>query len=186
MTRSKVLLCIALGVVAFAGCRTVSSSSNNANSALVKVVNSNSSSNSNANSNSAANTATANDPGNAAGSPTDVYKAAYTARKNCDLADLKKVFSRELIKFMSNMAKEDKKSLDDELKDLCSRPQGSTEQVRNEKINGAHASIEYLDENNEWQHMDFIKEDGAWRMSLGAPGEDAPEPNRDDKDDNRS
>jgi hypothetical protein len=178
--RSKYLFFFTAAAVVLAGCQNAANTTNNTNSNANAVVVTTTT-----NSAPAGNNATANDPGNPAGSPTDVYKAAYTARKNCDIPGLKKVMSKELLDFLAKMGKDDKKSLDDELKELCSRPQGSTESVRNEKIDGDHASIEYMDEENKWQRMDFIREDGAWKMSLGGgPGEDAPD--KDDKEDNRS
>jgi hypothetical protein len=165
----------------FAGCQnSASNSGTNASAPTANAVNTN------ANSAPAATNATADDPGNFNGSPTEVYKAAYTARKKCDIAGLKKVMAKELLDFLGKMAKEDKKSLDDELKELCQRPQAATEQVRNEKIDGDHASIEYLDENNEWQPMDFVREGGVWKMGMSAHGQDEPDSGINDKDDNRS
>jgi len=129
-----------------------------------------------------ANTASANDPGDPAGSPSEVYKAAYTARKNCDLAGLKKVMSKAILGFLADMGKTEKKSLDDELKELCSRPQASTAQARNEKIDGDKATVEYLDEDGNWQKMGFVREDGAWKMSIGGGDDD----NNKEDNDNRS
>lgn len=180
MIRSKILISVAATAI-FSGCQTNSNTTSNtavnANSTAVGV---------DANSAPAANNATADDPGNFNGPPTEVYKAAYTARKNCYVAGLKKVMAKDLLDFLAKAAKDEKKSVDDELKDLCHRPQASTEQIRNEKINGDRASIEYLDENNEWQPMDFVREDGVWKMSLGAPTGDVPDNGINDKDDNRS
>lgn len=180
MIRIKYLsLAFAAAVIA-SGCQSSANTTANTNTNAAAPTNPS------ANSAPAANNAAANDPGNFNGSPTEVYKAAYTARKNCDLAGLKKVMSKELLDFMTKMGKDEKKSLDDELKELCGRPQASTEQVRNEKIDGDHASIEYFDEEDKWQRMDFVREDGAWKMSLGGPGEDAPDNPVNDKDDPRS
>ena len=180
MIRTKYLACVAAAVV-FTGCQKAANTSNNVNASTAPNA-----ANVSANSAQSANNATANDPGNYNGSPTEVYKAAYTARKNCDVAGLKKVMAKELLDFLAKMGKEEKRSVDDEFKELCQRPQASTEQVRNEKITGDHASIEYLDENNEWQPMDFVKEGGVWKMGLSAQGEDEPDTGINDKDDNRS
>src|SRR5689334_4559692 len=109
MIRPKYLSFIAIAVLAV-GCQKGTSTGNNTNSNANTNV---AAANANANSTPAANTATATDPGNAAGSPTEVYKAAYTARKNCDLAGLKKVMSKDLLKFLTEMGKTDKKSLDE-------------------------------------------------------------------------
>jgi len=179
--RYKFSVCLA-AIVVFAGCQNAANTSTNGNSSTTIAT----AANSNTNSASTGNGATANDPGDFNGSPTEVYKAAYTARQNCDLAGLKKVMSKQLLDRIDQFAKEDKKSLDDEIKDICKEPQASTQQVRNEKIDGDHASIEYLDEKNNWQRMDFIREGGVWKMSMGSPGEDEPDNSINDKDDNRS
>lgn len=179
MTRTTYLSLIIVAAVLAGACQKAANITTNTNTGNTLTANSN------ANSAPAANNAAADDPGNYNGSPTEVYKAAYTARKNCDLAGLRKVMSKELLDFMTKMGKDDKKPLDDELKELCSRPQASSAQARNEKINAEKASIEYLAEDNTWERMDFIREDGAWKMSLPTPGEDEPN-SKDDKEDNRS
>jgi hypothetical protein len=179
--RSKYILFIAAAALLI-GCQkaanTTSETTTNANSGAA-----------NAGSNSAgiAGNTSADDPGDFNGTPSEVYKAAYTARKNCDISGLKKVLANEFLAYIAKMAKMDKKSLDDELKEICEEPQASTAQARNEKIDGNRASIEYLDEDGEWRPMDFIREDGAWKLSLPtAPGEDDPDNPIKDKDDNRS
>lgn len=186
MIRTKYVLSLVAAGLVFMGCQTAANTNTSINA------NANSSGNtvainSNANSSTANTSGTANDPGDLNGTPTEVYKAAYTARKNCDIAGLKKVMAKELVDFIGKMGKDDKKSVDEEFKELCQRPQAPTEQVRNEKISGDTASIEYLDENNEWQPMTFIREDGVWKMSLaGPPSMDEPANPINDKDDNRS
>ncbi len=115
----------------------------------------------------ATNSAPASDAGNISGSPSDVYKVAYTARKNKDIATLKRVMSKELLGFLTDMGAADKKSLDDTLNEVCAEPQAATAEARNEKIDGDHATIEYKDDDNSWQPMAFVREDGAWKMDLG-------------------
>ncbi|CAN5527610.1 hypothetical protein BH10ACI3_BH10ACI3_10590 [soil metagenome] len=149
----------------------------------------NNSSNSNANVNQAVNTSTpapASASTSVAGTPTDAYKAAYTARKTKDLDALKKVLSKDIIEFFTMMAMADeknKKTLDDMLKELCDRPQAATADARNEKINGDKATIEYLDETGKWRPMDFVKEDGAWKLTMAKPEKGDVESSGDDKDD---
>ena len=102
--------------------------------------------------------------------PTDTYKTAYEARKNKDVALLKRVLSTDAIKFMTEIGKMEKKSLDDELKSLTVRPQNPSNATRNEKINGNRASLEYLNEKGEWVTMDFVKEGSEWKMDLPKAG----------------
>jgi len=110
------------------------------------------------------------------GSPTAAYHAAYTARKNKDIAALKALMSKDIIEFFELVGKEEKKSVDDMLKELAERRQAETSEARNEKISGDKATIEYLDEEGNWRPMDFIKEDGKWKLTLavGDPVSDAP------------
>ncbi|MBK7394047.1 MAG: hypothetical protein IPI64_12235 [Chloracidobacterium sp.] len=128
--------------------------------------------------------APANTTTNSAGTPTDAYKAAYTARKNKDIEGLKKVMSKDVIEFLTMIAEADdkkKSTLDDQLKELCDKPQAATAEARNEKIDGDYATIEYLDEKGGWKPMEFIKEDGVWKMAFGAPKRGSPDKAKDDK-----
>jgi cytoskeletal protein RodZ len=109
--------------------------------------------------------------------PTEAYKTAYTARQNKDLAGLKRVMSQRLIGFLTEMGEAEKKSLDDQLKELFEQPQAATSESRNEKITGDKATLEYPDEEGKWKTMDFVKEGGGWKMTLPSAqspgGEDA-------------
>lgn len=181
----KYLALVIAAVIFAAGCQSAA----NTNTAATANTNT-ASSNADAASTPPANTSTALEPGDPAGSPTEVYKAAYMARKNCDVPGLKKIMSKDILRFLADMGKTDKKSLDDELKDICTHPQNPSQSVRNEKIDGDRASLEYLDEDGSWRKMDFVKEDGAWRLSMGSgdqpPAADDAPVNKEDKDDNRS
>jgi hypothetical protein len=112
----------------------------------------------------------------AADSPTAAYHAAYTARKNKDIPALKKLMAKDILAFFEMVGEDEKKTVDDMLRDLADRPQADTAQARNEKITGDKATIEYRDENGKWQPMDFVKEDGVWKLTLavGEPENDKP------------
>ncbi len=105
-------------------------------------------------------------PVDSSDSPTAAYKAAYTARKNKDLDGFKKVLSKRAIEFFTDMGKADNKTLDETLKEMMAQPQAATFEARSEKITGDKAALEYLDENGKWQPMDFVKEDGAWKITF--------------------
>jgi hypothetical protein len=113
--------------------------------------------------NSAGKTATA---GGSLASPTEAYKAAYTARQNKDVEGLKRVLSKDVLDFLLEMGKTEKKTVDDELKDLCEQPQAPKAEVRGEKINGDRATLEYLGEGGKWSPMDFVKEGNDWKMTI--------------------
>ncbi len=99
-------------------------------------------------------------------SPTDAYKTAYAARQKKDVNGLKKVLSKKMLGFFTEMAADEHKSLDDGLKELAEQPQAATAETRNEKITGDRAQLEYLDERGKWKQMDFVKEGGAWKLTL--------------------
>ncbi len=126
--------------------------------------------------NAAANSAPANSttdvPAAAtSGGPTDAYKAAYAARKNKDVPALKKLLSKDILEFLTMIgeAGDKKQTLDQVLMEMCERPQSPNPDSRNEKIVGDKAKLEYLDEKGEWQIMDFVKEDGAWKLTIDKP-----------------
>ncbi len=98
--------------------------------------------------------------------PTETYKTAYEYRKNKDIEGLKKVMSKDMMEFVTVMSKDEGKTLDDALKELCAKPQADKPDVRNEKIDGDHATIEVKDEKGEWGPLDFEKVGSEWKMTL--------------------
>ncbi len=114
-------------------------------------------------------------PAAAPATPADAYKAAYQARKSKDVAALKRLFAKDILDFftmLGNLEEKDKKTLDQMLLELCEKPQAPTAEVRNEKITGDKATAQYLDEKGGWTTMDFVKEDGQWKLSIGKMEED--------------
>ena len=104
--------------------------------------------------------------GGSLATPTDTYKAGYAARQKKDIAELKRVMSKDALEFLTMMGTDEKKSIDDQLKELAERPQAKTAETRNEKINGDRASLEYLNEKGGWSPMEFVKEGAEWKIDL--------------------
>ena len=102
-------------------------------------------------------------PGNSMNSPTETYKVFYAAKQKKDIEGLKKVLSKDALKFFTMMG--DGKT-ENGLKQLADSPQAKTAESRNEKINGDKATLEYLDEKGGWSPMDFVKEDGSWKLDV--------------------
>ena len=98
--------------------------------------------------------------------PTDTYKTGYNARKNKDIATLKRIFAKDVLDFLTEMGQAEKKLLDDALKELTEKPQADSSETRNEKINGNRATLEYLNEKGGWSTMDFSKEGNEWKIDL--------------------
>jgi predicted lipid-binding transport protein (Tim44 family) len=107
-----------------------------------------------------------NSPVGSLATPTEAYKTAYAARQKKDLNGLKRVMSKKLTGFLESMGESEKKTLDDELKEMVEQPQAPTAEARNEKINGDTATLEYPDETGKWKTMDFVKEGNDWKLTL--------------------
>ena len=105
--------------------------------------------------------------------PTEAYRTAYDLREKKDIEGLKRVLSKDIQDFLTEVGKADNKSLDQMLAELVERPQGPFE-VRSEKVEGDRAVIEYKDEKGQWKTMDFEKEGGDWKMTV--PGPKSPRP----------
>ena len=98
--------------------------------------------------------------------PTDAYKTAHAYRQQKDIQSLKRVLSNEILEFFGQMGRARGKSLDDGLRELVEKPQFPTAESRNEKITGGRAVLEFKDENGKWQEMDFVNENGGWKLTL--------------------
>jgi hypothetical protein len=98
--------------------------------------------------------------------PSETYQTGYAARQAKDLATLKRVLSKDALQFLTEVGKEEQKTLDDQLRTLAEKPQASTAETRNEKINGDRASLEYLNEKGKWVSMEFVKEGNDWKIDL--------------------
>lgn len=161
MNKLKQLTLLAFGtivLVAFTACQKTDNTNATVNQPVNKAI-----SNTNQSSN-----ATAAPDGEFA-TPTAAYKFAYAARKNQDIAALKRVMSKDMFEFLTLMGQDDKKSVDDMLRDLCKNPQGASDDARNEKIDGNTATLEYLGEDGQWRSMDLVKEDGSWKLTIARP-----------------
>ncbi len=183
MNKLKIVLLMTVAAVLLgSACQKIANTASNTSN-TASIANSNTAFVANSNTASPTNTA-ASDTGTTTGSPSDAYKAAYTARKNKDVPALKRMMSKDLLGFLTDMAKVDKKTLDDELMMICNEPQAATAEARNEKIDGDHATIEYKDDDGSWEHMDFVREDGSWKMDLGKDDRKEAEKLKEDRDKN--
>jgi hypothetical protein len=104
--------------------------------------------------------------------PTDAYKTAYELRKKKDIEGLKKIMSKDIIEFLTMMGEADKKTLDDMLKEMVEKPQADKVEVRNEKVDGDSATIEYLTETGGWKTMDFERVGSDWMLSFPKASKD--------------
>ena len=98
--------------------------------------------------------------------PANAYKTAYAAREKKDYEGLKRTLSKDVLGFLSDIGESEHKTLEEEIKQMFDRPQAKTAEVRNEKITGTTAVLEYLDETGGWKWMDFVKEGDDWKLTL--------------------
>lgn len=154
ISNAKTIVCL-LALTALAGCGS-SSTTNNASTP-------------NSNQTAATTPTTTTTPAvkQAAATPTGAAQQVFTAIKNKDIAALKAVFTKKSLATMEDTAKQRNQSLDDVLKGFVDATRLPDEfGARNEKIEGDRASVEVADERGRYAPMNFVKEDGAWKVAL--------------------
>jgi len=109
-------------------------------------------------------------PAGSLATPTEAYKAAYFFRQRRDIDGLKKVISKDVLDFLTEIGKADNKSLDDMLREMTEEPPAGTPEFRNEKITGERATLEYKDDDGAWKTMDLVNEGGDWKLTLPEKG----------------
>lgn len=163
---STFILAAVLASVFAAGCQTATESRNSSANASATNTTTQPAANSNQPAAPAKTEESAAASSGSQATPTDAYKTGYAARKNKDIAALKRVLSKEALDFLTEMGKEEKKTLDDQLRELAERPQAATAETRNEKIDGDDATLEYLNDKGGWSTMHLVKEGGDWKIGL--------------------
>lgn len=101
--------------------------------------------------------------------PEETFKTFFNALKNKDVAALKSVMPKKTLDEMAEDAKKKNKSLDDFIRDevisdMSHKLPDTLPEIRNVKIDGDRASMEYL-EDGDWKTGHMIKEDGSWKLS---------------------
>ncbi len=103
-------------------------------------------------------------------SPTSTFKAFYEAQKSKDVPAIKKTLSKGSLAMIEQGAKEQKKNLDQALKEGFDDPTFKTPSIppiRNEKIDGDSGTLEVQNEQDKsWETMYFVKEEGDWKIAL--------------------
>ena len=94
--------------------------------------------------------------------PTDTFKAFYDAAKKKDAEAMKKTISKNLLSKLDEMAKQRNKPLDEILVNV--NLPDTMPAVRNEKVEGDHATLEVQNRGDSWKPLSFVKEDGEWKL----------------------
>ena len=100
--------------------------------------------------------------------PTEAFKTFYNGAKNADVAAIKSIMPKKNLEQVEQEAKAKGLNSDDSLKAELQRiaptlPETMPE-IRDEKIDGDNASIEFKHKES-WRKINFIKEDGVWKMN---------------------
>lgn len=141
-------------------CNKSATNSNNTNNSN----NSNSTSNSNTPANK--NSSTAATTGDYS-TPTAAFQSFYAAVKGNDLDGIKRSISKSAMASLEKDAAKDNKTVDEALKEVVKDAPSSRPEIRNEKIEGDKATIEFKDDKmNTWSPVSFVKEGGQWKIAI--------------------
>lgn len=109
-------------------------------------------------------------------SPTETLKLFIQASKNKDVETLKQVLSKDSWKMTEDAAKEQGKTIEESIKENSRGDilEKIMSEFGKETINGEEAIVEVKNSiNGEWSKIDFIKEDGKWKVDLAKPIKEA-------------
>ncbi len=98
--------------------------------------------------------------------PSDAFRKAWDLRNKKDVEGFKAILSKDVLDFFSEMGEADGKTADDMIRELMNQPQAPTAEVRNEKIRGDRAVVEYKDGEAAWKTMDFVKVGNEWKLTI--------------------
>jgi hypothetical protein len=102
--------------------------------------------------------------------PSATFKAYFEAQKKKDIPAMKQALSKTSLAMMEASAKQQQLTLDKMIEGQLNNPSATVDKMpesRNEKITGDSATLELHNEDaNRWDTMNFVKEDGAWKIAL--------------------
>ncbi len=106
------------------------------------------------------------DPTGSLATPSDAFRTAWDLRNKKDVEGFKAILSKDILDFFNEMGEAEGKTADDMIRELMNQPHAPTAEVRNEKIRGDRAAVEYKDEEGEWKTMDFVKVGNEWKLTM--------------------
>lgn len=96
-------------------------------------------------------------------SPTATMNAYYDALKTKDVEAVKKTVSRGYLTLLEEAGV----SAERAFRPMMDRLPAARPELRNEKIDGDRATLEMRNEEaGRWDTVNFVKEDGAWKIAL--------------------
>ena len=85
--------------------------------------------------------------------------------KNKDTTAFKKVITKKDLQDIEYTAKKANKSSDEMLKELMNAiPLPKSGESKDEKITGDTATLKVKNDKDAWETINFVKEDGEWKM----------------------
>ena len=98
--------------------------------------------------------------------PQDALKAYASAIEKKDAARIKSLLSKGSLKMAEDEARAQNISPDEIIqRETLFAENQKTREIRNEKIEGDRASIEFKDAFGRWDTVFFVREDGAWKIA---------------------
>ncbi len=104
------------------------------------------------------------------GSPTEAYKMLYAAVKAKDKDKIKQLVSKSSIGLAEFSAAQQKKQVDDILENGFTGTTFSPTfpEIRDERIKDKFGALEvYNSQENRWEDLPFVYEDGSWKLAVG-------------------
>lgn len=100
--------------------------------------------------------------------PSKANESLFNAIKSKDKAAVKQLLSKDSLEIIDAASKEKKMPVDELLdKELFANVTLPAKlEQRGEKITGDKATVEMMTDKNEWDTSNFVKENGAWKVSL--------------------
>lgn len=99
--------------------------------------------------------------------PTEVLRGFFAAVENKDILTAKKSLSKDSFVLLEQSAKAANVTVDQYLENLSALEVSDDVEIRNEKILGDTATVEYKDSTMpELRSLPFVREEGIWKLSL--------------------
>ncbi len=99
--------------------------------------------------------------------PTEVLRGFFAAVERKDVITAKKSLSKDSFVLLEQSAKAANVTVDEYLEELSALKVGNDVEIRNEKILGDTATVDYKDSTMpELRSLPFEREEGIWKLSL--------------------
>lgn len=108
-------------------------------------------------------------PGKAS-SPKEAFKMLFAAVKSKNPEEIKRMLSKNTMKFAEGTAGQMKKTLDEQIKNGFTRTTfpDKLPPIRDERVKGNMGAVEVFNaKDQKWENLPFILEDGGWKLAIG-------------------